>query len=357
MLWRGRRNLSTTLKRTNNKTYIHDSSLFNKPFDDITDKSFRKHLEAIDGYLESSALESRNNTVARIEKAIKYYESLEGQQIIKEPFKLLNEVDIASNIENWPDMLYDFFCIAKEIMSEDFLSCKQQMYIEAHNATHRNLLNVEDKNDYLAQTVFKYISLIGDKKRKEFAHKFVLKWLQELNIGNDFTISSVYNEAYTIEILGKNGRLAPLSDFGTGSIQLLILLLHIEMALIKSTGLILVEEPEQNLHPALQSKLADMFYEVWKESEGRISFVVETHSEYIVRHTQVIAAKEIDNGTYTTEECNDAMKVYYFPEEGLPYLMGYRQNGHFERQFGKGFYDEAGNSTRELYRIDRGINK
>ena len=98
-----------------------------------------------------------------------------------------------------------------------------------------------------------------------------------------------------------------------------------------------------------------MFYEVWKESHGNISFIVETHSEYLVRHTQVIAAKEIDNGVYTTDEFNEVMKVYYFPEHDQPYLMGYRQNGYFERQFGKGFYDEASNSARELYKIDKGI--
>ncbi len=224
------------------------------------------------------------------------------------------------------------------------------VYIEAHNATHKVVLNPEDKNDYLAQTIYRY-------KDTKDAHEFVTKWMKIFNIGDDFEIHSVYNEAYIVDVLAGSQKKS-LGYLGTGSIQIFILLLHISMALeFRSKVAIYIEEPEQNLHPALQSRLADMFYDVWVKSKGKISFVVETHSEYLVRHTQVIAAKEIDNGVFTTDEFNDIMKVYYFPEDGLPYSMGYRQNGHFENQFGTGFYDEAGNSTRELYKIDRGLLK
>lgn len=247
-------------------------------------------------------------------------------------------------------LLFEFLRYARVAITSDFRSTTAYKYIETHNASHKVLLNPEDKNDYLAQTVLQYLNEIG------FKQEFVIHWMKELKIGVDFIIKPIYNEAYIVDIKGFDGKTKSIGHLGTGSIQLFILLLHIGMAISSHEKVTLyIEEPEQNLHPALQSKLAEMFYEVWKKTEGRVEFVVETHSEYLVRHTQIIAAKSINNGEYTTEEINEILKVYYFPEEGLPYSMDYRQNGYFEKPFGTGFYDASGNLARELYKIDRGL--
>jgi predicted ATPase len=195
--------------------------------------------------------------------------------------------------------------------------------------------------------------VIGVEKEND-ACSFIEKWMKIFKIGDSFIIKSIYNEAFTVDIIDNNGKTKSLGYLGTGSIQLFILLLNIAMAIAFNRKIMLsIEEPEQNLHPALQSRLAEMFYEVWKNTDGKVEFLVETHSEYLVRQTQVIAAKAIDNGEYTTDEVNDIFKVYYFPEEGLPYSMNYRQNGYFEKPFGTGFYDASGNLSRELYKIDR----
>ena len=116
-----------------------------------------------------------------------------------------------------------------------------------------------------------------------------------------------------------------------------------------------LEEPEQNLHPALQSKLADLFYEVWQNTVGRVRFVFETHSEYLVRRFQVIAAQEIERGNYTTDEINGNIKVVYFPVNKDTYPMDFDDYGYFIRDFDSGFFDEAGRSYRELVRMERGI--
>lgn len=247
---------------------------------------------------------------------------------------------------------------AKDYVYYTFWKTAYLKYIETHNASYKVLLNPEDKNDYLAQTVLQYLNEIGVKQEND-AYKFVIQWMKEFKIGVDFIIKPIYNEAYIVDIEGFDGETKSIGYLGTGSIQLFILLLHIAMAISSSNPFkkttLYIEEPEQNLHPALQSRLAEMFYEVWKDQKGSVEFVVETHSEYLVRHTQIIAAKSINNGEYTTEEVNDILKVYYFPEEGLPYSMDYRKDGHFEKPFGTGFYDTSGNLARELYKIDRGL--
>ena len=77
-------------------------------------------------------------------------------------------------------------------------------------------------------------------------------------------------------------------------------------------------------------------------------FIIETHSEYIVRRAQVFVAQ----GGYKDD--NDAMSnspysVYYFPQEGDPYLMRFRKNGKFANEFGAGFFDEAANLAFEIF--------
>ena len=151
-------------------------------------------------------------------------------------------------------------------------------------------------------------------------------------------------------IEGFDGKKKSIGHLGTGSIQLFILLLHIGMAISSDKKITLyIEEPEQNLHPALQSRLAEMFYEVWKKTEGRVEFVVETHSEYVIRKTQVFVAEKNYKDEKELKE-NNPFKVYYFPgDETLPYKMTYRKDGKFSNKFRPGFFDEAANLAFKIF--------
>ena len=60
---------------------------------------------------------------------------------------------------------------------------------------------------------------------------------------------------------------------------------------------------------------------------------------------------------YATEEKLKAecpFKVYFYPENGLPYDMEYQQNGRFTRDFESGFFDEASKNALQLSKIERG---
>ena len=162
-----------------------------------------------------------------------------------------------------------------------------------------------------------------------------------LNIGGDFKIKSaashlIPKEGKLTVTMCEGGEEYDLSTKGIGFIKLFTLLLR--MAIIASGNgrlkTVVIEEPEQNLHPALQSKLADLFYDIYRETGCQI--IVETHSEYIVRKSQVIVS-EISSGD------QNPFKVYYFPKDNAPYEMEYLPNGTFDasKSFGNGFYDEA----------------
>lgn len=164
-----------------------------------------------------------------------------------------------------------------------------------------------------------------------------------------------------------------LADMGYGNTPLLSMLLQIEIAIktslnrnkeIKHTSAfkdmledcnddyltrttICIEEPETNLHPAVQSRLADVFKMATEEYP--VNFILETHSEYLIRRSQVLVAEaKYNDEQELANKC--PFKVYYLPEAGTgkPYDMEYQTNGKFAKRFGKGFCDVAGNLMLDL---------
>ncbi len=112
----------------------------------------------------------------------------------------------------------------------------------------------------------------------------------------------------------------------------------------------MIEEPEANLHPALQSKLADII--VYCKQNYHINFIIETHSEYFVRKLQYLVAK----GDFKTEDVN----LYYFPSQTtlsdtkgniIPYEININSNGSLTNDFGSGFFDEAISWKFELLKL------
>ena len=113
---------------------------------------------------------------------------------------------------------------------------------------------------------------------------------------------------------------------------------------LQAKALIIVEEPEQNLHPMLQSKLAELFFSMNQDYGFR--FIIETHSEYLIRRTQAL----VGSSYREKKDFENPFKVYYFPANGTPYDMPYAKTGRFEEQFGSGFFDEATKWNREVLR-------
>lgn len=149
-------------------------------------------------------------------------------------------------------------------------------------------------------------------------------------IGDKINIDLCAGEAYQVEIVSGENKL-PLADKGMGSIQAMLLILRLACIIHRSKisyikPLVLIEEPELNLHPGLQSKLADLFLEVNKEG---IKLIVETHSEYILRKTQVVVAiNELEVAPNENPFC-----VHYFPKDFMqqPYTLNYKDDGSFDK--------------------------
>ncbi len=221
-------------------------------------------------------------------------------------------------------------------------------YIYAHSVHQLSSYSygLSGSNDYVDQTVSRFFNqqlkyargLISGSKSPR---KIVQGWMDSLGLGDDFIIKDSTslklsdNEKRLSVIITDGGEEYDLSTKGIGMIQLFILLLRLATIVTdpKRIKTVVIEEPEQNLHPALQSKLTQVFYDVYKEYNCQI--IVETHSEYMIRKSSVIVSELNDS------DAENPFKVYYFPSSGLPYEMHYLHNGAFREQFGDGFYDEA----------------
>jgi predicted ATP-dependent endonuclease of OLD family len=225
----------------------------------------------------------------------------------------------------------------------DALSISSIEYMETHNASQKTLYTLDDRNDVTATIIHEWMQQQINPGDEEY--RFIVKWMQELKIGQGFKIDNHFGEAYSVNIVyGKdsNGPQSALSELGKGAIQMMTLLLYISSMMRKYKGknvkpLIAFEEPEQNKHPNWQSHLADIFEEV-RQKGFRI--LVETHSEYMIRKSQVqVAQMQFADQDVLNDNC--PISTYDFPTEEKPYKMKYRTAGNFENDFDTGFYDVA----------------
>jgi len=241
------------------------------------------------------------------------------------------------------------FKIEKSISSIlEFKNQVENVYLGATLNKQSALFAIRDKRNPLAQAIHEYKQLGIDKDQGNDAFKFVRKWTKEaeFEIGDSFEIDMHAGEAYEV-LVNSHGLKIPLADKGMGSIQAMLLIIRLAVIIHKKETnkkgyTIIIEEPELNLHPALQSKLAEMFHEVYK-IHG-ISFIVETHSEYVIRKTQIL----VKLNEYEVAPNENPFAVLYFDKRLNQWNMNYREDGRFKESFGEGFFDESANLTFEL---------
>ena len=242
-------------------------------------------------------------------------------------------------------------------------------YITAHAANQNTIYNTADRNDYIAQTVHGFMRAKIARGQKEYT--FVTDWMRKFGVGHDFDVISIDGEAYRVKIKDEDNSIVNLADKGMGSIQLMILLLRLAtilreyepqnmVALEDNDKLhyptIVIEEPEQNLHPKVQSLLADLF--LYLNKEYFCKFLIETHSEYIIRKTQVIVAGQDYKDEDDLKEHNPFMVYFFEPNASdRPRRMDYAVSGAFKDKFGEGFFDEASKWDMTIIRKEFELKK
>jgi predicted ATPase len=172
---------------------------------------------------------------------------------------------------------------------------------------------------------------------------FFNKWISNFNIGYDITYGyDEIKEAYYFNIDGR-----ALPDHGYGVTQIISFIFWLSSKFFSSDYLVL-EEPESNLHPKFQSILAEMIAETAKQKN--CCFIIETHSEYMIRKFQYLVAK----GEIKAED----IVIYYFNDQeevakGAEQVkeLHIREDGMMDGDFGPGFFDESTRLTVDLLKL------
>lgn len=203
----------------------------------------------------------------------------------------------------------------------------------------------------------------GNKKQKGF------KIGKELFVFRDEAIGLT-----KVFLINFDGTKTPLVDLGYGISQLLPIIMKIAIiahnnqliyeydhqyesyrqTIYFNPSTLLIEEPEANLHPSLQSKMAELFIDA--ASRFNIQFLIETHSEYLIYKFQEYIGQKIVSPS--------DVKMYYFNhpndvKEGLKdkYInqvqIGKDGSIDYDAYFGEGFFDEQTNLKLSLLNIQR----
>ena len=206
-----------------------------------------------------------------------------------------------------------------------------------------------DESTKFQSTLTRYAKQQFSGRKDDDSAKFIRRWLKKFHLGSSLEVEKITagKELIGAEFfLRKKNRKVPLGDNGMGTNQLLLLILQI--ATNPKNSRFLLEEPEASLHPAFQSMLAEMFVDA-RKTFGH-SFVIETHSEYLIRKLQFLTARKIITA--------DDTRIYYFnhpdfvPEdEKLVKLLTIRPDGLMDEDFGTGFFDESTRLTMDLLKL------
>ncbi len=226
----------------------------------------------------------------------------------------------------------------------------------------------------------------SQRKNKDFnIGSYINQWIQELGIGDKITFDVFQNLEVVAPKLHKQSgdEGCFLTDVGFGITQLLSVLITVETQILsrltdssnhkgenRIEGLqdlfklfdnweqserkmcsilhntIAIEEPEIHLHPKYQSLLAEMFVEAYEKY--KIHFIIETHSEYLIRKLQVMVADKDCKLTPNNISLN-------YIESGKDEISSNLQiqildDGGLSDSFGEGFYDEADSLAMQLFR-------
>lgn len=168
-------------------------------------------------------------------------------------------------------------------------------------------------------------SLVGNVQLLEKANY----WLQKFGVVDDLRLSPIDSQGRYFELLVRtkgSKTYCPIVDVGFGTSQILPIV--IQSYLAPKGSIILLEQPEMHLHPAVQADLADLLIDVAKERE--IQYLVETHSEHLLRRLQQRVAETImepsfskiyfcragENGSEIEELCVDTYgEILNWPDD------------------------------------------
>lgn len=266
-----------------------------------------------------------------------------------------------------------FYGMTSEVYSPLFLN--SITYVNSSSVDIKRLYSSDD-NDKIGICIKQYLEgnkqtfdMPWNRERKSDykSGEFMNKWIKDFGLGKNIEISGTDEGLGVLVYLEKEHEKVLLADEGYGVTQLIALLLQIENKILNATrwsfaiahgylgkspiqyipSVIYIEEPENHLHPKYQSLLADMFVEAYQKYN--IHFIIETHSEYLIRKLQVLVADKENKLTPNDVSLNYVDK----DENGVSHnrQIKIQEDGRLSDPFGPGFFDESKSLVMQMLKF------
>ncbi len=269
-----------------------------------------------------------------------------------------------------PDKADGAFFVLEECFKNTWKYLIQRISVTHYISTIREA----NSRVYLGSNDSAFINLLKDYSllALDSSSFFINKYLTAFEIGKAIEVEyELKYQLVKVSVIGMDGRKRELVDYGYGIKQLILILIQISVLAEKNRknrdeyddkgneyshdyydpSLLLIEEPETNLHPKWQSLLAAMFAEA--NDQFKIQMIIETHSEYLIRKFQtLVAAKDINGkdikifylrGLQKIPANKKQLSTLYIQEDGS---INYKV-------FDGGFFDESHNLELGLLNFQR----
>jgi len=254
----------------------------------------------------------------------------------------------------------DFIYNTLNLIVYPFKLIRKFSFIDAQRVQPKRIFSV-NKQELLSSQINHLFALPDEEFTS--CKEFLRRWIREFNIADDIDFQKDEDSPnFKIFLLKHGERPVLLADYGFGTSQILPII--IELIPRANPDIwspyddeyfpkyVCVEEPENSLHPALQSKLAEMFAEA--VTKFNIQLIIETHSEYLIRKLQYLTA--VRHHPCKLEPSDT--KIYYFnhpdripDDEAQIRQITIKPNGMLSAEFGEGFFDESGRLMIDLLKI------
>jgi predicted ATPase len=200
---------------------------------------------------------------------------------------------------------------------------------------------------YLAEKRHQKLNIEALKHEKSYTNQLlenVSLWLSEISKGIEVS-TKVYNELDKVNLTYKyTYKESTTNDYTPLNVGYgLTYVLPVIVAILKSRvdDLIIIENPESHLHPAGQSKIAELCAIA---SQNGVQIIIETHSDHFFNGIRVAMKEKIISPEHS--------KVYYFRKndnelETIVDTINIDENGNIDK-YPKGFFDEWDNNLEKL---------
>lgn len=206
--------------------------------------------------------------------------------------------------------------------------------------------NLGTKGEYTAPVMYRLrnekvrVPLPGGTVEKVTLQTAVDAWLEALGAAPSIVVRDTGRLGYDVRVSQPGlSATVDLTSVGVGVSQVVPVVLACLLA--EPGGVVLLEQPELHLHPAMQQRLADFFLAI--ANSGR-QLIIETHSEYLITRLRLRVAEDRTNHVMDQLCFINASKVG--PRTQFK-QVNVNRYGSFE-EWPEGFFDQAAEDSQTL---------